>query len=722
MRKIAMLTVLCAFCAVAMAQVKMTPQARLRVAQQKNLQQVVNARQGTPNVAGQDGQTANSVRLVLNIEGGKATFGQLRAAGATVLSRLGRQVVVSVPVESIDALCSIEGVKRIDSGHKGRLKTDVTRRATGVSLLNGPSVEEAVETYSGKGVNLCLFDTGFDFQHPAFKDSEGRSRIKCVYILGDESGRKYTVNDPEAGEYTFPGSVYDTPELLAKLTTDATSQYHGSHTASIAGGSLSPQGFGGMAPDADLVLIAALEEAEGLDGMESTDDLIELVFAFAAHYADQSEQPTVLSASLNSHAGPHDGTSTVTQAIEELSKHLVPVFSAGNEGGYPIHIYKKFTKTSTSIKSVLGAMLEDETGEYALRYLPSVTGYTRAGNSASVQLNVIAINPFTGKVTTVWSSEKCTATLGGENVEIIVNSDDDATLAKKFEGTIYLAGGDNGDGRLCVMAAADGGGSDPFSFMTITVSGEDGTEIDLWDENVGFFGTTTLGLPGYTEGDNEMSAGDWTCTNSVISVGAYCANTTSRAYDGSTVDTSVSEDEEEPADVEGDIAFFSSYGTTPNGVSQPTVCAPGVNIVSAWNHYALAEDAEVADGMQWEGYVYGAESGTSMACPVVSGIVALWLQADPTLTLADVKEVMENASDADDFTSKNTERWGFGKISAKRGIDYILKKHTDGIRSHYTPASDQRSAVIYDLQGRRLQTGQIHKGIYIKNGKKYVTF
>ena len=35
-----------------------------------------------------------------------------------------------------------------------------------------------------------------------------------------------------------------------------------------------------------------------------------------------------------------------------------------------------------------------------------------------------------------------------------------------------------------------------------------------------------------------------------------------------------------------------------------------------------------------------AESGTSMSTPVVTGIIALWLQADPTLTPAKIKEVL----------------------------------------------------------------------------------
>ena len=37
-------------------------------------------------------------------------------------------MVVSIPIDSLDALQQIEGVQRIDKGHKGQKKTDVSRQ------------------------------------------------------------------------------------------------------------------------------------------------------------------------------------------------------------------------------------------------------------------------------------------------------------------------------------------------------------------------------------------------------------------------------------------------------------------------------------------------------------------------------------------------------------------------------------------------------------------
>ena len=701
-------------CLTIMAQGKITPQAQLSIARQK-AKVARKMSQAKPQEGIVEPQL---IRLVVKVakDNASTTFDQMKAAGASILSRIGRQTVISIPIDSIDALERIDGVVRIDKGHKGRMKTDVTRQETGVNLLNGPETAPAATAYTGKGVTICLIDAGFDYQHPAFKDANGNSRIKCVYLIDDNGGNKFTVDDPEAGSYTFPGSVYDTPELIATLTTDDETEYHGTHTAGIAAGSLSPLGFGGMAPEADIVLVPLQEYINEEFEEYTTDDYVELAIAFAKAYAERTSQPMVLSVSANSHAGPHDGTSTVTEAIEEASTSLIPVFSAGNEGGNPIHLHQVFSEGTPSVNSILIGLMDDI--EYEYYYMAEVSGFTRptgnANDELGVQLTLKSINAFTGKLNTVWTSEKCTATFGCDQTFFFTSSDDDATLAKYFEGDVAVAAYDNGDGRLAVYAYAYGGLQKLYLFQ-ITFSGADGTEMDAWDEVAGFGGVEYLGLPGLVDGDADMSAGDWTSTDRVVSVGAYCANTNFRDYNGTVYDTSVSDDPDYPADEKDEIAWYSSYGTSFNDITQPTVCAPGVNVVSSWSHYVIGDEVP-AENMQWQGYPYGAESGTSMSCPVVSGIIALWLEAKPTLTFDDVKNVIANTSVNDNYTAAAPIRWGYGKIDAVKGIEYVT---STGIRTLDDSSSDASTSTLYDLQGRRL-TGTPSHGIYIQSGKKIV--
>ena len=142
-------------------------------------------------------------------------------------------------------------------------------------------------------------------------------------------------------------------------------------------------------------------------------------------------------------------------------------------------------------------------------------------------------------------------------------------------------------------------------------------------------------------------------------------------------------------------------------------------MVSSGNQYCDAANGVAPtyiESMTWQGYSYVSMTGTSMACPTVSGIIALWLQADPTLTVADVKDILANTCDNDEFTAKNPIRWGYGKINAKKGLDYI--QQATGI----VEMEDARSLmddVWHTLDGRRLSKPTT-KGLYIYQGRKII--
>ena len=77
------------------------------------------------------------------------------------------------------------------------------------------------------------------------------------------------------------------------------------------------------------------------------------------------------------------------------------------------------------------------------------------------------------------------------------------------------------------------------------------------------------------------------------------------------------------------LADFSSRGIYGDSLYQPTITAPGVDIVSA------AATTHAVDGTY-----YVSNSGTSMATPHVAGVAALMLQANPTLQPDAIKRVL----------------------------------------------------------------------------------
>ena len=687
--------VACSCALMSSAHSKLTPNAQLSLLQKKAARydsngKRVNALDANP-----------SIRLVVEVDSQDAasTFVQMREAGATVLSKLGHQAVISIPADKVDALVAIEGVTKVDATSKGELKTDVSLVETGVSLIDGtiPGLEEV---YTGKGVTICLVDGGFDFQHPAFKDADGNSRLRCVYLPGNDSGRKFIVEDDEAGTIEYPGSVFDTPELIATLTTDAEDLTHGTHTAGIAAGTRSPLGFGGMAPDADIVLVSVVGEL----------DANEIAFQFVAHYAQQIEGPVVLSASMNSHEGPHNGTGTMPELIDELSHHVIPVFSVGNEGDKTLHIYKAFDEENSSLKAFLPRPfpLIDDDGSIVGRMVGSVVcGYSRnaLGENDTLSVQIGMLNRSSDEI--VWQTLPLTITPSQEEVHIEILSDDDEILGEYMHGGLVFLYGNVIDGKLELHTIVDGILNRRLLFF-ISLSSSSPIEMDLWETTDRFDAFDNM--EGYTYGDSDISCGDWTSTPNVISVGDYVANTTKRDYTGNVSDVSGNY-------TLNNISLSSSHGVSINGVAQPTVAAPGTNIVSSLNHYNCYQ--EIAEWMQWQGYPYGALSGTSMSCPTVSGIIALWLQADPTLTLDDIKEVLAATSRNDEFTVDDPIRWGYGKIDAAAGIEYI-KKATTAVNSIESDEPAVDSDLWFDILGRSYNTKPTAPGIYINSGKKYI--
>lgn len=99
------------------------------------------------------------------------------------------------------------------------------------------------------------------------------------------------------------------------------------------------------------------------------------------------------------------------------------------------------------------------------------------------------------------------------------------------------------------------------------------------------------------------------------------------------------------------IAYFSSRGPTyctPTGEAaiKPDISAPGVSVRSAYPGHA---------------YVY--MSGTSMATPHIAGVIALVRQANPNLTVDEVKQILYSTA-YDLGTAGEDNAYGYGMVDA----------------------------------------------------------
>jgi subtilisin family serine protease len=124
----------------------------------------------------------------------------------------------------------------------------------------------------------------------------------------------------------------------------------------------------------------------------------------------------------------------------------------------------------------------------------------------------------------------------------------------------------------------------------------------------------------------------------------------------------------------GKIAFFSSRGPTRDGRLKPEVVAPGF--------YVLGPEAGTGD--------YILEAGTSMASPVVAGLVALIFEENPNLDVNGVRGILYSQALSDGFTgSLPNNIYGYGKAFLSSfssvgsvGSIYVgsLENYTCGLR------------------------------------------
>ncbi|WP_202117455.1 S8 family serine peptidase [Clostridium chromiireducens] len=192
---------------------------------------------------------------------------------------------------------------------------------------------------SGEGVLVGFVDSGIDYTHPAFMNTQGTTRIEYIYDLstGGQVYNKQTIN--EAIRSSNPFSIV--PSL------DNTG--HGTHVAGIAcgGGNINPM-YKGVAPSASIAMVKA---ARGTSILSSQ---IMQGIKFLLDKSKELNMPLVISISLSTNDGAHDGSSLLEQYIRTVSnlERVSITIAAGNEGDAGHHVGGELLKTQRKIFNI----------------------------------------------------------------------------------------------------------------------------------------------------------------------------------------------------------------------------------------------------------------------------------------------------------------------------------------------------------------------------------
>lgn len=606
---------------------------------------------------------------------------QLKSIGAVVGTKAGNIWTVQIPPEKVVELTSFSGIAYIEFDQAAYPQLNVARSTTRVD-----SVHQGINLplhYSGKDVIVGIIDFGFDYNHPAFYDTLYQNyRIKRVWELNG-------VGSPPSG-YNYGNELTDSTSIKAQ-GTDNTEQMHGTSVAGIAigsgyGSNATHTRFRGMAYESDVVLVGVRRDTIAAQWQQGTfTDFIDGI-NYIFNYATLVGKPCVVNISWGSQSGPHDGSTLLNQAFNNLTgPGKIIVMSAGNEGTEKIHLAKTFTPSDTVLNTFLKF---------------SGTTYQRTWVDAwddSLKTFCAAVTLYSGNLAGSTTTYICLDDSIYDYVLINANGVD--TCHVQF---INSTAEFNGRPRMIIDIYNKGTDSVGVSFKA-----NDGN-INMWNEYY-YYGYKygyqcafdSLAKNWARSGNSISTVSDMGAGDSVLLVGAYASkvnftdmNNNSWTYSGYVQANR--------------LVPFSSRGPMLDGRIKPDITAPGLTLATAVSSYDTTYTptgasspyviASYYDATSNHTYYYAEFSGTSASSPATAGIVALLLQADPTLTPSRVKDLFSSTAITDIYTGvippSGNNNWGHGKVNAYRALKQLIQ-----ILGVYNYTGEQLDLVLYPNPG-----------------------
>ncbi len=664
---------------------------RLRIEQNglSNAAKALDGRRSAPSATGRVGA------FVTLAEG--MTAADLEAEGMSVSFVRGDIAVVGMPLSEVERMAESHAIRSMQLARDIRPAMDLARTSAGVSRIHAG--EDLPKAYTGRGVTVGTVDQGMDASHINFKDEDEKSRF--IYL-------SHVYADSKA-DYGYAQIQYG-PENIDQFTTDTDETFHATHTTGILAGSyrgkvnagIRENSLSGRVEEIDNPFYGVAYEA---DIASSCGDLQDIMIAQGVeNIINASNQPTVISLSLGSTLGPHDSRSTMCRFLDLAAEDAIICLSAGNEGDLPIAVKKELTESDTEVKTFIEA--------YAMPAGNVRYGqvYIYSDDDTPFEMQAVIYNRRRGTIAyrmPVQPGQEEGVPQYYASVNTSGSDITSASFSRAFDNNSYVGVGwlidpvneaaGTGTGRYYNIidyytrdnSSTNASGDYVLGFV---VTGKPGQKIEAYCDG-SFTCFNNYATEGYDPGSTDGSISDMACGNDVLIVGSYNTRDDWASIDGGVYGYHG----RFPA---GKVSSFSSYGTLSDGRELPHICGPGAAIISSTNSYFVenaennVEEADIqAIAARPERRNYWQQAvGTSMSTPFVAGSIALWLEANPYLTIDDVKRIVaETAVRDEDYDEAERVRWGAGKFNAYDGLKEAIR--LSGEINTVAPSADSRLMV-----------------------------
>lgn len=559
----------------------------------------------------------------------------LRSKSIVVQAELPKLVTAWVTLDQLGQMAAMNEVTYIEAPQFDHANNDLSVGGSGASLLHQGRLNNTV--YKGRGVIAAIFDSGIDWDHPDFRDPTDQTKSRIIRLwdqtLTPGAGEVSPAPFGYGVEYTQAQINDELDGTPANFVRERDVNGHGSHTSGTMtgnGAALASRKYSGIAPEADIVMI------KGGDGSFSTANQINAL-AYLQALSTSLGKPVVLNMSIGGQSGAHDGTRSAEIAVDNFSNSApgrVVCISAGNDNGTAIHNQLNITPGATS--SVSFSVPAGTLGTDVFQF-----SYWANDNTA-----------VTAKITAPDASF-ATATAGQGIAGPVMAGNFNTNL----NNTIDAANGDRFVNLYVTRVTTGVGNPGGVWTLAITNNGASNIRVDGWLNytNTNFAGTTVIG------GDNNMLVGSPGTATTAITAAAYVAKLSwySEGAGGGFAYN--------PPTQQDNIATFSALGPRRDLVQKPDLAAAGQAVASV-----LSSDAPNSPTYVAVNGLYLIEQGTSMASPGIAGAAALLLQANPTLTAVQVRNLMTSTASKDVLTEATSATpnpvWGYGKLDIFKAV------------------------------------------------------
>lgn len=255
----------------------------------------------------------------------------VREIASSVTELSNEYAILTVPESRIEQLTRVPQIEYIEKPKRLFFEAANGKRASCIL-----PVQAAPLKLYGKGILTAVIDSGIDYSHPDFRNTDGSTRIRALW---DQS---IAGNPPEG---YFLGTEYTQDQINAALQEPTKVRQeqvvpsrdvsgHGTSVAAIAAGNGrgSVGGiYAGVAPESELLIVKLGNPRQG--GFPRTTELMQGV-DYVLRKALEYRMPVAINISFGNTYGSHEGTSLLERYLDDMSNYWKSVIcvGSGNEG------------------------------------------------------------------------------------------------------------------------------------------------------------------------------------------------------------------------------------------------------------------------------------------------------------------------------------------------------------------------------------------------------